>query len=119
LDCLKYSFYSYIFKSDFEKIQHVTIESKKSQLKYGFATTIGTYLFYRLALQKRKTFYNFFRKNYKYPFLGSIKKGMSLFFLFLVQVNLLNLAYEKTIPTDLFKAGFYKKYHLEFEKVYL
>ena len=108
-----------LLKVDLDRIQVITSKSKQSQLKYGVFTTAGTYMIYKLFLAKRKTFYNFFRKNYRFPLLGHMKRGLSLFTVFVLQVNLLNLSFDKIIPNDLYKEGLYKKYYLEFDKVYL
>jgi hypothetical protein len=90
--------------------------NKVSQLKYGIGSTAACYVFYKLALSKRRMFYNFFRKNHRWPWIGHLKRGLSFFTLFVVHINLWNLGFEKTIPQDLFKEGMYKKYHIEYEK---
>jgi hypothetical protein len=48
-----------------------------------------------------------------------MKRGFSMFLLFGFWVNILNLTFDKTIPNAILKKGLYKKYHIEFEKIYL
>jgi hypothetical protein len=106
-------------KADMLLIQEISAESKKSQLKWGVGLTGCSYVFYRLLLAKRKMFYNFFQVKYRRPWVGNVKRGLAFFTLFVVQVNLLNFGFDKSIPNEIMKAGLFRKYHIEFEKVYL
>lgn len=86
-----------------------------SQLKATAGCTAGSLVFYTLFLKKRRFFYDYFR-------LGRfrmLKRGSALLFLFIGWANVLALGYQKSIPVDVHKAGFFKKYLIEFEKSFL
>lgn len=86
---------------------------------YALASTGITYGLYKLVLAKRRMFYDFFRKNHKIPLVGRIKKGLSIFMVYAVWVNIWKVGFERATPNEFFKLGLYKKYHLEYEKNYL
>ncbi|CAK73793.1 unnamed protein product (macronuclear) [Paramecium tetraurelia] len=104
-----------LLQVDKEKIDKVTNDTMMSLVNATSGCTVASLLFYKILLSKRRIFYDFYRKGR----LSFVKKPISVFLLFMSWGAGLSYGYKQTIPFELFKQGMYKKYLIEYDKVYL
>ncbi|CAD8089349.1 unnamed protein product [Paramecium sonneborni] len=104
-----------LLQVDKDKIDKVTNDTMQSLVNATAGCTVASLFFYKLLLSKRRIFYDFYRKG-RFSF---IKKPLSILVLFTTWGGALAYGYKQTIPFELFKQGMYKKYLIEYDKVYL
>jgi len=80
---------------------------------------LTSYAIYHLGLKKRATFYNFFKNKSKYRVVNYSKNFFGGMMLLWTWTLSLTYFYDKKIPTDIAKKGYFKNYKIIFEPVYV